>query len=176
LRGTTWPLFSSTTSRTAESGCRASVSSSTSSSSFSPPAYTPISSSLSTSTLSKVRFRSQPRKADCFLEACSDLSLLIAIYYLSSFFNQFGPNSTTFLLAAEVYPTSIRATAHGLSAACGKLGALLPAIIYNYTETRTKFWIVTWFGLAGFLLTVLVIPDTTGQSWSLSPIISPLLI
>ncbi|CDZ96190.1 Inorganic phosphate transporter [Phaffia rhodozyma] len=88
---------------------------------------------------------------------------LQAIYYLSSFFNQFGPNSTTFLLAAEVYPTSIRATCHGLSAAAGKLGALAPAILYNYlADVRTKFWVVTWFGLLGFVLTVVFIPDTTG--------------
>src|SRR5699024_10997173 len=44
------------------------------------------------------------------------------MYFLSSFFNQFGPNSVTFLVAAEVFPTPIRATAHGLSAAWGKLG------------------------------------------------------
>jgi hypothetical protein len=83
--------------------------------------------------------------------------------YLSSFFTQLGPNSTTFLLAAEVYPTSIRATAHGLSAAAGKIGALMPAIIYGQvTNTHTKFWIVTWFGLLGWGLTALFIPDTTG--------------
>jgi len=28
------------------------------------------------------------------------------MYYLSSFFNQFGPNCITFLVAAEVYPVS----------------------------------------------------------------------
>ncbi|WVO14752.1 hypothetical protein L204_102390 [Cryptococcus depauperatus] len=84
------------------------------------------------------------------------------IYYLSSFFQQFGPNCTTFLLAAEVYPVSVRATAHGLSAAAGKLGALLPAIIYNYVETRTRFWIVFPFGFAGVFVTLLFIPDTTG--------------
>jgi len=84
------------------------------------------------------------------------------IYFFSSFWNQFGPNSTTFLLAAEVYPTSIRGTAHGLSAAIGKLGALAPAILYNYIDNHTKFWVVTWFGLAGWILTVLFVPDTTG--------------
>jgi MFS family permease len=84
------------------------------------------------------------------------------IYFFSSFWNQFGPNSTTFLLAAEVYPTSIRATAHGVSAAVGKLGALAPAILYNYIDNHTKFWVVTWFGLAGMILTVLFVPDTTG--------------
>ncbi|SLM34208.1 mfs phosphate transporter [Lasallia pustulata] len=64
-----------------------------------------------------------------------------AMYFLSSFFNQFGPNAVTFLVAAEVYPTPIRATAHGFSAA--------------------RFYVVPWFGLAGVVLTVLFLPDTT---------------
>ncbi|WRT65322.1 uncharacterized protein IL334_002265 [Kwoniella shivajii] len=84
------------------------------------------------------------------------------IYYLSSFFQQFGPNCTTFLLAAEVFPVSVRATAHGLSAASGKIGALLPAVIYNYVDTHTRFWIVWPFGIAGVFVTWLFIPDTTG--------------
>lgn len=85
-----------------------------------------------------------------------------AMYFLSSFFNQFGPNSVTFLVAAEVYPTPIRATAHGFSAACGKLGALTAAILYNYITTPVKFHVVPWFGLGGMLLTFLFLPDTTG--------------
>ncbi|GAC97990.1 potential glycerophosphoinositol permease [Pseudozyma hubeiensis SY62] len=85
-----------------------------------------------------------------------------AIYFLSSFFNQFGPNSTTFLLAAEVFPASIRATSHGVSAAVGKLGALAPAVLYNYIDNHTKFWVVSWFGLLGWILTMVFIPDTTG--------------
>ena len=86
-----------------------------------------------------------------------------AMYFLSSFFNQFGPNSVTFLVAAEVFPTPIRATAHGFSAAVGKLGALHAAVMYNYLETtEEKFRIVCWFGLAGAILTWLFLPDTTG--------------
>ena len=84
------------------------------------------------------------------------------LYFFAAFWSQFGPNGTTFLLAAEVYPAPVRATAHGFSAACGKLGALVPAVVYNYVSNITKFWIVTWFGLAGFLLTVLFVADTTG--------------
>lgn len=84
------------------------------------------------------------------------------MYFLSSFFNQFGPNSVTFLVAAEVFPTPIRATAHGFSAAWGKMGALLAAVLYNYIDTQTKFYVVPWFGLAGALLTWLFLPDTTG--------------
>ena len=85
-----------------------------------------------------------------------------AMYFLSSFFNQFGPNAVTFLVAAEVYPTPIRATAHGFSAACGKLGALTAAVLYNYIDTQKKFHVVPWFGLIGMLLTLLFLPDTTG--------------
>ncbi|KAF2093072.1 MFS general substrate transporter [Rhizodiscina lignyota] len=84
------------------------------------------------------------------------------IYFFSSFWIQFGPNSTTFILAAEVYPAPVRATAHGVSAAVGKLGALAATILYNYISARVKFWVVSWFGLIGFILTVVFIPDTTG--------------
>lgn len=34
-----------------------------------------------------------------------------------------GPNATTYLLPAEVYPTEMRATGHGVAAAAGKIGA-----------------------------------------------------
>lgn len=84
------------------------------------------------------------------------------MYFLSSFFNQFGPNAVSFLVAAEVYPTPIRATAHGFSAACGKLGALLAAVMYSYISTQMKFYVVPWFGLGGMLVTWLFLPDTTG--------------
>jgi hypothetical protein len=85
-----------------------------------------------------------------------------AMYFLSSFFNQFGPNSVTFLIAGEVFPTPVRATAHGFSACIGKAGALLASVLYNYIDDQTKFYVVPWFGLAGMLLTFLFLPDTTG--------------
>lgn len=85
-----------------------------------------------------------------------------AMYFIASWATQFGPNCTSFLVAAEVYPTSIRATAHGLSAAAGKLGALFASVLYNYIDTQTKFYVVPWFGLLGMVLTFLFLPDTTG--------------
>lgn len=106
-----------------------------------------------------------------FVAAAADYDNLIkkehvvafqAIYFLSSFFQQFGPNATTFLLAAEVFPAPIRSTAHGVSAAVGKLGALTATIAYNYIDTETKIWVVCWFGLLGAALTILFVPDTTG--------------
>ncbi|KAF5228570.1 hypothetical protein FANTH_14471 [Fusarium anthophilum] len=85
-----------------------------------------------------------------------------AMYFISSFFNQFGPNSVTFLVAGEVFPTPVRATAHGFSACIGKSGALLASVLYNYIDDQTKFYVVPWFGLAGMLLTWIFLPDTTG--------------
>lgn len=85
-----------------------------------------------------------------------------AMYFLSSFFNQFGPNCVTFIVAAEVFPTPIRATAHGISAAAGKAGALLAAVLYNYLSVPQIFKVVPWFGLLGALVTFIFLPDTTG--------------
>lgn len=97
-----------------------------------------------------------------FYKEPAHISTFQAMYFLSSFFNQFGPNCVTFLVAAEVFPTPIRATAHGFSAAVGKLGALTAAVLFNYIDTQTKFHVVPWFGLAGMVLTFFFLPDTTG--------------
>ncbi|KAH8691293.1 putative MFS phosphate transporter [Talaromyces proteolyticus] len=85
-----------------------------------------------------------------------------AMYFLSSFFNQFGPNCVTFIVAAECYPAPIRATAHGLSAAAGKLGALVGVLLGAYITVQQRFYVVPWFGLAGMITTALWLPDTTG--------------
>ena len=42
----------------------------------------------------------------------------------------FGPNLATFVFPTVVYPIEIRATMHGLSAGCGKTGALIGALLY----------------------------------------------
>ncbi|CAH6722974.1 inorganic phosphate transporter Pho84p [[Candida] jaroonii] len=50
---------------------------------------------------------------------------LLAFYVLAQFFQNFGPNTTTFIIPGEVFPTRYRSTAHGLSAASGKVGAII---------------------------------------------------
>ena len=40
---------------------------------------------------------------------------------LRSFFGQWGPNATTWLLPSELFPTETRAMSHGLAAATGKV-------------------------------------------------------
>ncbi len=40
----------------------------------------------------------------------------LIVFGASYFFAEFGPNTTTFVMASEVYPTSVRTTGHGISA------------------------------------------------------------
>lgn len=63
--------------------------------------------------------------------------LFASVFGLSFFFVNFGPNSTTFLIPSEIYPTSLRARAHGISAALGKVGAFVGAFILPHVlETK----------------------------------------
>jgi PHS family inorganic phosphate transporter-like MFS transporter len=58
--------------------------------------------------------------------------LFIALFSLMQFFNNFGPNVTTFIIPGEVFPTKYRSTAHGISAAWGKLGAIVAQGLHNF--------------------------------------------
>lgn len=53
--------------------------------------------------------------------------LLITVYGLTYFFKNFGPNATTYVIPGEYYPTEVKATLHGASAAAGKIGAGIAA-------------------------------------------------
>lgn len=52
------------------------------------------------------------------------------------FFMNLGPNTTTYIISAEIFPTLMRATCHGVSAASGKVGALLGAFMFPHAEAR----------------------------------------
>ncbi|XP_050374908.1 probable inorganic phosphate transporter 1-7 [Argentina anserina] len=56
----------------------------------------------------------------------------IAIYSLTFFFANFGPNATTFVVPAEIFPARLRSTCHGISAAAGKAGAIVGAFGFLY--------------------------------------------
>src|SRR5207249_12135653 len=45
-------------------------------------------------------------------------------------FTEFGPNVTTFVYPAEIFPVQVRTTAHGTSAAIGKVGAFIGAFVF----------------------------------------------
>ncbi|XP_078427611.1 inorganic phosphate transporter 1-6-like [Wolffia australiana] len=56
----------------------------------------------------------------------------VVMYGLTFFFANFGPNSTTFVVPAEIFPARLRATCHGISAAAGKLGAIVGSFGFLY--------------------------------------------
>ena len=58
-------------------------------------------------------------------------TVLIGLYLGTSFVGQVGPNATTFLVPAEVFPTALRTTVHGIAAATGKLGALAASVVFT---------------------------------------------
>ncbi|GAB2266009.1 Low affinity inorganic phosphate transporter 1 [Dionaea muscipula] len=56
----------------------------------------------------------------------------IVMYSLTFFFANFGPNATTFVVPAEVFPARLRSTCHGISAAAGKAGAIVGSFGFLY--------------------------------------------
>ncbi|KAK7396434.1 hypothetical protein VNO78_17437 [Psophocarpus tetragonolobus] len=56
----------------------------------------------------------------------------VVMYSLTFFFANFGPNATTFVVPAEIFPARFRSTCHGISSASGKLGAIVGAFGFLY--------------------------------------------
>jgi PHS family inorganic phosphate transporter-like MFS transporter len=49
----------------------------------------------------------------------------MVFYALTQFMFNLGPNTLTFILAAEAFPTEFRGTCYGIAAAAGKVGAII---------------------------------------------------
>jgi PHS family inorganic phosphate transporter-like MFS transporter len=91
----------------------------------------------------------------------------IAIFGLSYFFVEFGPNTTTFVLPSEVFPTELRTTGHGVAAGIGKLGAFVGVFVVPQLQDRFGLrWMLAIAALAaiiGFLVT-LPLPEPAGRA------------
>jgi len=84
---------------------------------------------------------------------------IVCFSFLQFFFN-FGANTTTYCYPAEVFPTRFRASAHGLSAAAGKAGAIISALAFNSLSnkigTDKVLWIFVGCCFAGAIFTLLL--------------------
>ena len=92
----------------------------------------------------------------------------IIIYGVSYFFTEFGPNSTTFVYPAEIFPVMSRTTGHGIAAAAGKLGGFFGVFLFPI--------FMAWGGLTaaeaaaatvsvlGAIVTLTMLPETKGKS------------
>jgi PHS family inorganic phosphate transporter-like MFS transporter len=91
----------------------------------------------------------------------------LVIYGVSYFFSEFGPNTTTFVMPAEIFPVSVRTTGHGLSAGIAKLGAFIGVYLFPIFKQdfglRGSMLIAGGASIAGMLLTF-VLPETAGRS------------
>jgi MFS transporter, PHS family, inorganic phosphate transporter len=93
----------------------------------------------------------------------------VLLYGLSYFFTEFGPNTTTFVYPAEIFPVDVRTTGHGISAAAGKTGAFIGAYMFPYllnlsSGIRGAEITAGIVSLAGLLLTVVTLPEPNGKS------------
>lgn len=59
------------------------------------------------------------------LSLAGHLTLVLVGFTVFNLFMNMGPNSTTYILPTELYPTQLRATGAGFAAACAKVGATL---------------------------------------------------
>ena len=101
----------------------------------------------------------------------------MTLYLGSSFFGQLGPNATTFMIPAEIFPTHVRTFCHGVAAASGKLGALLAAVAFDGVLLDDELDMFLLAGYAAFCasaVTFWTIPETAGldlheldQQWRL---------
>ncbi|XP_061358493.1 inorganic phosphate transporter 1-4-like [Gastrolobium bilobum] len=104
----------------------------------------------------------------------------VVMYSLTFFFANFGPNATTFVVPAEIFPARFRSTCHGISSACGKLGAIVGAFGFLYLAqnkdkskadagypagigVKNSLIVLGVMNILGFFFTFLV-PEAKGKS------------
>ncbi|KAE8730465.1 putative inorganic phosphate transporter 1-5 [Hibiscus syriacus] len=91
----------------------------------------------------------------------------VVMYSLTFFFSNFGPNATTFVVPAEIFPARLRSTCHGISAASGKAGAMVGAFGFLYAAqgigVQKSLIILGVVSLLGTFFTFLV-PESKGKS------------
>jgi MFS transporter, PHS family, inorganic phosphate transporter len=93
----------------------------------------------------------------------------VLLYGMSYFFTEFGPNTTTFIYPAEIFPVEVRTTAHGISAAMGKMGAfagayLFPVMLASSLGIRGTEVIAGVVSIVGLALTLTLLPEPKGKS------------
>ncbi len=98
----------------------------------------------------------------------SHLLIILIGFMLFNLFMNMGPNATTFILPAELYPTKLRASAHGLATSGAKLGAalgifMLP-IIKDKVGVSFTLLAVAACSIVGLVVTALFKVDTKGRS------------
>ncbi|MHB1521162.1 MAG: MFS transporter [Ferrimicrobium sp.] len=101
-------------------------------------------------------------------DGATSVAVFLPLFALSYFFTEFGPNVTTFVYPAEIFPTSMRGTADGISAAMGKFGGFLGALLVPHLLQSMGIsgvmGIMAGVSIVGVLLTITTLPEPRGRS------------
>jgi PHS family inorganic phosphate transporter-like MFS transporter len=101
----------------------------------------------------------------------------LVLYGLTFFFANFGPNTTTFIVPAELFPARFRSTCHGISGAIGKVGAIIGSVGFFWASNggeedsylsaikmTVSFIILAVVCLLGMVVTFFFTRETMGRS------------
>ncbi|KAK4600329.1 hypothetical protein RGQ29_010119 [Quercus rubra] len=95
----------------------------------------------------------------------------LVLYGLTFFFANFGPNTTTFIVPAELFPARFRSTCHGISGAIGKVGAIIGSVGFVWALDGAKprgmtvsLIILAGVCLLGMAITFFFTHETMGRS------------
>lgn len=94
--------------------------------------------------------------------------ILVLIFGIQKIFDSGGPGATTFIIPGEIFPTSVRATCHGASAAAGKLGAFVGMYFFPVVEKAIGYQGTLLLGgiimLIGMAFTMVLTPPYTTET------------
>ncbi len=90
----------------------------------------------------------------------------VFLYGLNYFFTEFGPNTTTFILPAEIFPVRVRTTSHGIAATVGKAGAAVGTFSFPLLQAHFglpgPMWVAAGASLIGLAVTWALLPEPKG--------------
>ncbi|KAI6688513.1 hypothetical protein NL676_025341 [Syzygium grande] len=94
--------------------------------------------------------------------------LFMFLYGLTFFFANCGPNTTTFIVPAELFPARFRTTCHGIAGAMGKVGAMIGAVGFLKASQalgiEVTLIILGGICVVGMAVTMLFAKETMGRS------------
>jgi putative MFS transporter len=94
-------------------------------------------------------------------------SLLLILFSAAILFGNFS-GILDFVYATELFPTGLRAGASGLGTAVSRVGAILSIVVFpslvKSWGLQHALWLFSGAGLLGFLVSLLMAPETKGRS------------
>src|SRR3990167_30110 len=115
--------------------------------------------------------------ASTYLKITPIYPIIFSGFLMYNLFINMGPGTTTYLLPAEIYPSFIRGTGHGLASGVAKLGAFIGTILLpqfqQFFGIHITLFVLSFTLLGGYLLSHLLknypvdiehveIPEDTG--------------